>query len=386
MPRSVTRIASTAAAMLSAVALAGCGSDDDATGGGAAESGDASAFSRTVDGEVAKLTGPQDTQPKPGPKAVPGKRVAIVTVTQAEEGAKRNIAGLEGAAKALGWKTTIYDGQGVPSTANNRIQQAVTTKPDAIALVGLDANIVQGGLAAAKRAGIPVACATCWDPAADDTRGQYVSAEPPLSQFQRMGYGLAAYAYKRAKGKPRFLVLNDPSLTNLSAREKGFDEFLKECKAGGGQCEVAAKEQFLLANLNTQVPAQAASLARANPDFNAVWVSFDFAALQVINGLRQAGSAEKTDAFAVAANGDGANLKMIESDGFQKATVGISFEWGGYATMDNLNRVFAGEKPVEQEVPIRLFDKANVAEAKDGNWKGDTDFAAAYEQAWSGGS
>jgi len=364
-------------------AASACGGDDTAAGG-AASGGAAPEFAAEVRGDLERLSGRQTAPPEPGPPAVPGKTVAIVSVTLAEEGAKRNIAGLEAAARALGWRTTTYDGQGVPTTANKRIEEAVTARPDAIVLVGLDANIVAGGIAAARRAGIPVACATCWDPGAEDTRGPYVSAQPPLSQFEEMGHGIAQYAYEQTGGSPRFLVFNDPSLTNLSARERGLDRFLAECERAGGDCAKAGERDFLLAEMNTQLPAQAAALAQANPDHNAVWVSFDFAALQVLNGLRQAGKADPATSFMVAANGDGANLEEITGDGFQKATVAVSFEWAVYATMDNLNRLFAGQDPVEQDVPIRLFTAENAAEARGGNWTGDVDFAAVYERAWRG--
>ena len=362
--------------------LSACATSSSGTTGDV-NSESAKAFSAAVDGYLTEATQAQQTMPPAdGPAAVSGKRIAIVSVTLAEEGAKRNIAGLEAAADALGWDYEIYDGQGVPTTANAKIEQAVTTKPDAIVLVGLDAALVQGGLKAANDAGIPVACNTCWDASAPDSTGQFVSVAPPLKNFEEMGYATAAYAYREAEGAPRFITMNDASLTNLSAREEGFDRFIDECGAANAPCEVVADAPFLLAEMTTQLPIKAASAARAHPEFNALWVSFDFAAQQAINGLTQAGLA-KAPVFAVSSNGDAANLEQIGDGGFQKVTVGIAFEWAGYANLDNLNRLFAGEQPVQQEMPIRLFDETNIDAAEGGAWQADVDFAAAYETIWN---
>jgi ribose transport system substrate-binding protein len=138
---------------------------------------------------------------------------------------------------------------------------------------------------------------------------------------------------------------------------------------------------FLVANATTTLPADGASLAQANPNFNAYWVSFDFAGLQVLNGLRQA-SLATPETFMVSSNGDGPNLDIIKADGYVKVTVAISFEQEAYALVDNLNRILKGEETIEETVPIRVFDKSNADEAQDGNWSGDVDYRAAYLEAW----
>jgi len=144
-----------------------------------------------------------------------------------------------------------------------------------------------------------------------------------------------------------------------------------------------ANKDFQVANATTTLPADGASLLRANSSANAFWVSFDFAGLQVLNGLRQAGLAgPDAKSFMVASNGDGPNLEIIKADGYVKATVAVSFEQEAYALIDNLNRILAGQKPTEEVVPVRLFDKNNVSEAQNGAWSGDVDYRAAYLKAW----
>ena len=323
--------------------------------------------------------------PNDGPKAVTGKKIAIVTITMAETGAKTINNALSTAVEDIGWTATVYDGQGSPTQANEKMQQATTTKPDAIVLVALDTTTVGAGLAAAKSANIPVACNSCWDLSAEDTKGPYVDVQPALSLFADMGKASAEYAYLQSEGHPKFLTFNDPALSNLIARQNGFDSFMKDCAAAGGDCSVVAKKPFQVANVTTTLAADAATAARSNPSFNAVWASFDFAGLQVMNGLRQAGLVPgKGNQFLVSSNGDGETIKLIASGGYQKATVAVAFKWGAYANIDNLNRVFAGQQAVDQKVPIRLFDQSNADQAQEGNWNGDADFRATYLKAWRG--
>lgn len=315
--------------------------------------------------------------------AVGGKKIAIVAVTLAETGALRTSKALTAAIDDIGWTSTTYDGAGSPTTANQKLEQAVTTKPDAIVLISLDPTDVGSGLQAAKAAKIPVSCAACWD--LTDPKGNlgqyYADVTPAISVFEDMGYYSAMYAYPKTDGHPHFLRMHDPALSNLSARDKGFDRFMSECTAGKGDCTVVADKKFQVANATTTLPADGASLARANPSFNAYWVSFDFAGLQVLNGLRQASLANAPQ-FMVSSNGDGPNLNIIKADGFVKVTVAISFEQEAYALVNNLNRILQSKDTIEETVPIRVFDKSNADEAQNGNWSGDVDYRAAYKTAW----
>lgn len=376
-----------AATAVVALAVAGCTPmSSTSTPAGTERSGNVDAgFTAKVQASIDKAKAAQPPLRLDGPKAVAGKKVAIVSVTLAETGALRTAKALAEAAEAAGWSQTTYDGQGSPTTANQKLQQAVTTKPDGIVLVSLEPTDVGGGLKAAKDAGIPVTCAACWDLTAKDTKGPYYTdVQPDISVFQNLGYLTAQWAYLQTKGHPQFLTMTDPALSNLSARYVGFNRFLDECKAVGGDCALVAKKDFQVANATTTLPADAAALVRSNPSANAFWMTFDFAGLQALNGLRQAGLASNSSLFMVASNGDGPNLDIIKTDGFVKATVAVAFEQEAYAAIDNLNRLFAGQPLVKQTVPIRLFDKTNVSASQGGAWAGDVDYRAAYTKVWQG--
>lgn len=340
-------------------------------------------FMQRIQATVDAAAAPQQPlQLAPNP-ATAGRHIAVISVTLAETGALRTARALTAAITDIGWTSTTYDGQGSPTIANQKLEQAINTRPDAIVLVSLDPTDVGSGLAAARAAGIPVSCAACWDLTSPDQRGQhYADVTPPIAVFQDLGYLTAAYSFLQTGGHPRFLTMNDPALSNLSARMVGFQRFMSECTAANADCLVLANKDFQVANATTTLAADGAHLAQANPTFNVFWVSFDFAALQVLTGLRQAGLTENKKRFLIASNGDGPNLQIISSVATIRATVAISFEQEAYALIDNLNRILKGQKPIPADVPIRLFTEDNAASADDGRWSGDVDYRSAYRQAW----
>jgi ribose transport system substrate-binding protein len=379
--KGITILAATAAL---ALALGGCAGGSQAAAGNDGADVDPG-YAQSVQDALDAAMAPQAPLELAANPAIADQNIAIVAVTLAETGALRTSRALTAAIEDMGWTSTTFDGQGSPTVANQRLEQAVTTNPDAIVLISLDPTDVGSGLQAAAAAGIPVSCAACWDltdPDGGHLGPYYADVTPALSVFEDMGYYAAAYAYPQTDGHPHFLWMHDPALSNLSARDVGFERFLQECTDAGGDCRVVAERTFQVANATTTLPADGASLAQANPDFNAYWVSFDFAGLQVLNGLRQAGLATNPDQFMVSSNGDGPNLEIIQDDGYVKVTVAISFEQEAYALVDNLNRILQGQEPIEETVPIRVFDQTNADEAQNGNWSGDVDYRAAYLEAW----
>ena len=381
--KGITLLAATAAL---ALALGGCAAGQSAGDGGENDGTDVDpGYAQSVQDTLDAAMAPQAELELADNPAVADKDIAIVAVTLAETGALRTSKALTAAIEDIGWTSTTYDGQGSPTVANQKLEQAVTPNPDAIVLISLDPTDVGSGLQAAKAANIPVSCAACWDltdPDGGNLGQYYADVTPAISVFEDMGYYAAAYAYPQTDGHPHFLRMHDPALSNLSARDAGFDRFMDECAEAKGDCRLVADKKFQVANATTTLPADGASLAQANPDFNAYWVSFDFAGLQVLNGLRQAGLANNPDQFMVSSNGDGPNLEIIQDGGYIKVTVAISFEQEAYALVDNLNRILQGQEPTEENVPIRVFDQSNADEAQNGNWSGDVDYRAAYLEAW----
>lgn len=385
----------TAAALaLASVVASGCSAGSESVADGASSEAvqpvaevsgtdDLAAFDEAVSSGLEDVMREQpNSPPAQSPTPPEGASIAVVVVTQEDAGAQRALAGVVEGAEALGWSVNLTDARGDPANATSLIQQAVAQDPDGIVLIALEAQLIENGLETAVDAGIPVSCVFCWDLEDEDAqRGRFAGVTPNKQKLVDMGYATGLFAYEEAEGDVRAIMMSDPQLNNIAWRQDGFRQFIDECATAGGSCEVLAESDFLLSDLTTTLPQQAASVARANPDWNVFEVSFDFALQMALNGLDQAGLTQG-DRFAVASNGDPEAFERIRNGGFQRATVAIPLEWSGWGGIDNLNRAINGEGPVDQNEPIRLFTEAN---APSDVWQGDVDFRAAYRQAWGRG-
>jgi len=77
---------------------------------------------------------------------------------------------------------------------------------------------------------------------------------------------------------------------------------------------------------------------------------------------------------------------IIYHSGFRNVGGGGSDAAEAWATVDTANRLMQGQPFVDQRIPVRLFDKSNIAELtsedlKDG-WQGGIDYKSFYKKMW----
>jgi ribose transport system substrate-binding protein len=313
------------------------------------------------------------TPPKEGPKAVKGKKVVIIPCAMAAEGCARQARAAQEAAEALGWKVTLIDPAGDLAKAADTVQRAISIGAQGIIVISFDASALQGPLRRAKAEGIFVVAQ------AKNSDNIYDVTVPAGDFFVDQGYSLAAQQYATAGNKLRLIQLRGDEFGSPRERQQGTENFIKECKAAGGDCEILASENALVADLTTLVPKQAAALVQKHPDYNVFWTAYDAQLNFVVLGLQQADLLNS--GFAIGFDANAANVAFIQQDKFEKGSLGLPLEWLGYGLADQLNRLFAGEKPVEDEgVRSRLLVKSNLP--KSGAWEGDMDFRSAYKAVW----
>src|SRR5450755_3936268 len=100
---------------------------DDAVAAAKAALAKSAAPARTWDG------------PTSGPKAQSGKFVVYVSTDQQNGGALGVGNGVVEAAKAIGWRSQVIDGQGTVFGQSAATNRAIALKPDGIVLGGVDA-------------------------------------------------------------------------------------------------------------------------------------------------------------------------------------------------------------------------------------------------------
>lgn len=309
--------------------------------------------------------------PKDSPPIAKGKFVVHVPCAMAAEGCKRGDAGVRAAAKAAGWKELTIDPAGNPQKQAAAITRAVQLKADAIIMTAIDPTTIKGPLAAAKKAGVVLV-------------GLSTYGKAPLDhdvdlQATNAGKVLGAYVATKSGGKANIGILNDPAYKYDQEEIAGFKDSVSKCSG----CKTSFDGKFSFGDLGPTYTSQIAALMRSNSKVDWLAPCCDAAAAPAIPVLAQQGLTNKVK--VVSTNGNLQNLGFI-ADGKQEATVGAPIEWGGWAAIDNVNRVFNKVPVVENDkLPVRLLTKDNVAPYTKTGWKGDLDYEAAYKKLWGVG-
>lgn len=367
-------------ALTVALAIAACGSSSSTSTGGSVTSGGGGSaklkpFQAKVDKDVAAATeGQGGTPPTSGPKAAPGKTVYVISCILAAEGCAREARQAMAAGKVIGWNMKLIDTGSVPAKMAAAVQQAIDARANGIVVEAIDAKFIAGPLAKAKAAGIKMVCFACVN-----QNNLYDHLIPSEQAFFNHGYTLGEEMYKQTNGHPRLIFGYDASFGVTGIRKQGTEKFFQDCQAAGGDCKVVDTENFLVTELTTRVPGLAATAVRKHPDANAIWMSYDSAQPAITQGLRQAGvSPKKIGLYGF--DGNTNNLEAIRTGNYQVATMAGPFEWIGWEQIDSLNRLFQGQKPVDNVIQMKLMTKANLPASN--TWSGDVDYQAAYKKVW----
>lgn len=373
----------TLVAMVVALGLgvAACGDDDDSASNGAGDSASDNSQLEAFDAKVAKLVEEaeaptESVPPDSGPPAQTGKTVAIIPCAEAAEGCKRIADAAEQAANAIGWTVLRLDGGGTPDTMGAAIRDAITGGADAMTLIAIDSSIVTSPLRAAKKAGISLVGV-----AADNPEGLYEATLYPGEDNERGGYIVGAALYGATDHDLKLVAMFDDSVEPTRLRNVGIKKFISECQDAGGECEIVGEGSFTIPDLTTRLPQLAVNAARQSADANAIWVSHDAGMSFVVPALNQAGL---DHLIGGATDGNAANLKFISDGNIQQFDWSYPLEWTGYATIDQINRLLAGEEiegeAVNQGMAPRLITPDNVPES--GVYNGETDIVPLYQEVW----
>ena len=370
-----------------ALALSACGgssssSNNNSASSGAsqtqgASSGSSDAVKASCDAVTKaeaplKFTGPTGSWKV---SAVKGKRVAWINFGTSETGVEMTSGAVE-ASKVLGFTITQFDGKFDPTQWNLGVQQAVNSHVDAIALFAIDPHLVGEGVAAAKKAGIPVVYVLGPDPV-KPFGGENAGVSFP---FADAGTMIANYAMCATKGKIDGQIITDTTYPNSATMQQAAQTVFAKCK----DCT------FKTANLPLATWAQKVSTTvktaiTGDPNLNFVWPLYDLGAPFASQAI---GEASATDRIKLAAvNGDLPSLQLI-CKGQDSASAAMPTSWLGWAAADQLGRVMTGSQAVDQHIPIRLMTKTSLTcppPSQDQRF-GGADFRAGYRQLWSKGA
>jgi ribose transport system substrate-binding protein len=305
-----------------------------------------------------------------------GKKVLILTSTNAVPFVANIAKGAAEAAAAVGWTTTSVDGKGSVTEWSRVVSQAVSQKVDGIITVGASPSQFKPAVASAKAAGIPLVDVLTADQEKDpliDGTFSHVSIS-----FYDSGALQADYVIANGAPDAHVLVLGDNEFPGEVTRVQGMkDEFAKLCP----KCSVTVQDTQV-ANLGTTLQTTTQTLLRRDPKIKWVMPTYDGQGLYVVAGIKAAGLASTVK--VVGSDAVASNLDLIKKGDVQVADVGEPDIQSGWAGVDMLGRALAGQSPVKPNIPLRVFTKDNlegVDTADTGALFGDT-FRADYKKVW----
>jgi ribose transport system substrate-binding protein len=341
------RVVGCACAVLVAGGIAACGSSSksstsSASGGGAATSsatssassgtgttgGGSSSAAAAVKTYMKVPTGINITTPlKSKPPA--GKTIIFLRCSQPVCAGFEQ--GLTPAAKALGWTLKSVPFQPTPEASNQALLLAVQQHPSGIFMTGLDAATIQGGLAAAQKAHIPVVDGYTLNPAKPPIIAN-VANGPSGNSFSPKAIANYIAADNKCSGDTAlFSIPTYPILVYGTATIKA--ELAKLCP----DMKVTTV-QAQATDVGTKLPAEVVSELQSNPNIKYAAFAFGDMTLGVSAALKAAGVSAKLYGYGAA---EPTNVQNIAA-GTEDGEGGYGIPYGGYRAMDAFARDFEG--------------------------------------------
>ncbi len=307
---------------------------------GAARADDAQAVIDRAIANVAKLAGPQTTWdgPTSGPALAQGKTIVFLSGDEQNDISHLYGVYMKEATDKIGWKLTVIDGRGSPTSWLAGLNQGIALKPDGIVMFA-DAASLQDPIKGAVAQGIAVVGIH-----AAATPGPH----PELNLFYNIqqdtvaiGQAEADWVIAHSNGTAKVVVLSHNEYAIAATKSGATRDRLKECKG----CQVM-----------DYVNSPASEAAQRQPQLTTSWVQrfgtplyatsvgdndWDFA----VPTLRAAGVAPE-DVVLVAADGNRSAYDRIRQGGqYQQVTVSEPIELQAFQAIDELNRAFNKQPP-----------------------------------------
>jgi ribose transport system substrate-binding protein len=294
--------------------------------------------------------------PTSGPKAQAGKFVVYVSTDQQNGGALGVGNGVVEAAKAIGWRSQVIDGQGTVSGQAAAINQAIALKPDGIVLGGIDAVGQKTAVDRAVSLGIKV---VGWHagpkPGPLDDPKLFTNVE---TRAEDTAATTAHYVIATSAGKANAVILTDSQYAIAVLKAKTMQKLIEGCKT----CSVLDYVDSPIAESSTRMPQVTVSLKqRFGPKLT--WILaindlyFDFAA----PALRSAGVGPGgPPQFVSAGDGSISAYNRIRTGAYQVATIPEPLNLHGWQIVDELNRAIAGQPPSGYVTAAHLVTKQNI--------------------------
>jgi ribose transport system substrate-binding protein len=394
MTNGPTRWPVAAAAAALALSLAACGGSSSpsasATGQSAAAAAAATGTSvAQARAYIASFYTSTDATGKPAstPRPKSGQSIWVISCDQTLTGCSLPAQSIKQAAAVLGWKVTIFDGHSNPAQYAAGVSAAVAAHANVIVLDSADCNFVKAPLEQAKAQHILVYgydVIDCSDPGEGGGPHlvDYVGLPTGFSTYPQFirawGKMKADYIIAKTNGHANIITWSENDILSINYEAQAIKAEFARCPG----CHVVANVDFTLADFaGNGVFHKFQTALQQHPEANATATLYDVTILAAVApALKAAGRA---GGFLVA-GGEGypPNLALIASGGGQTSAFAIDINDVGYPTVDAINRLLDGQRPVDEHVGVLLVDRGHNLSRIRGYYNGFFDYPAYYTALW----
>jgi len=318
--------------------------------------------------------------PTTGPKAVPNKMIVYLASDMRNGGVLGVSEGVQEAAKVIGWKVRVLDGQGTVSGRTSIFNQAIALKPDAIILGGFDVKEQAAAIETAAEQGIVmVGWHSAPKPGPIPSEHIFTNVTTDADDVAK----IAAYAaVAGSNGKAGVVIFTDSAYSVAIAKSDAMAKVIKQCKG----CSLLAVEDTPLSDTSSRMPQLATSLLQR---YQGKWtyslgindLYFDY----IGSALASSGLPNSELPKNISA-GDGSEsaYARIRNHMYQSGTVPEPLNLDGWQLVDELNRAFAHQPPSGFSTPVHLVTSANISfdGGKRNVFDPDNHYREAYTAIW----
>jgi ribose transport system substrate-binding protein len=293
--------------------------------------------------------------PRNGPRAQPGKRIALVNEDLRNGGILAVDEGVLEAAKVTGWTVKIFDSGGTPQGRKKMLADALNSRPDGLIVFGGDAHALAPWLQPFAERNIPI---VGWHVAAQagPVRGTPVAMNVSTDPLE-VARVTALAAIVQSGGHAGVVVFTDTNYELPRIKAEAMADVVRGC-AGCTLLEV--RDVAISRNAELMPETTRALLARYGRRWTHALaindIYFDYAAPV----LTQA--ALPNDALSMLSAGDGSESAFlrIRKGTFQTGTVAEPLNLHGWQLVDEMNRLLAGEQVTNTVFPVHLVTADNI--------------------------
>jgi ribose transport system substrate-binding protein len=381
-------VAFAAAALLATSALAACSSSGSGAASGSGSAGAAS-NQASLDAVNAYLTAasvkPVFTPPGPpvNAAAAKGKKIFYLSVTMSVDVVQNWWHGLQAAADAAGVAVTSFDGKGQPSEYVRGMETAIAQKYDLILIDGISSESLAEPIKKARAAGIKVII--CDERPTGDGGPVLKAVDGGVSLPYADAAQLEAdWVIANAKGASGQVAIF--RMPNVPAHDSMVDRIKSEFQKYAPGLQIVDIQSVAVSDWGTRLPTLTRSTLTRFPNLKYIIPLVDGMAVNVAPAVQQANKANQVSIATF--NATPAVMRAVLNGSSIKADIGGPNSWQGWAYMDESLRLLTGMKPVEEHIPLRMFDTSNIGkigiDANESTWY-NTDVAiAGYKKLWAG--